>query len=265
MSIYKNDILDYVRLSVESVLNQTYSDFDFFIQFDGIVNDDVNNYLTNNDDERIKLYVRNENKGLAVSLNDLLAIVRKGDYEYVARMDADDICLTDRFEKQLAYLERHPEIDLIGGAINEIDEHGNDRGKITRYPSNPEDCKSFFAKRNPVAHPTVVFRRCFFDKVGWAYPTDYIRNEDTRLWLECYIHGCVIANISDVVLNFRMTDSMFKSRRNGKYFAKSQLELRKKIKKELGYGPMSLFYAYAMYLLMISPSWVLKSAYKIFR
>ena len=75
----------------------------------------------------------------------------------------------------------------------------------------------------------------------------------------------MIANIPDVVLNFRMTDSMFKNRRNGRVFAESQLELRKLIKKDLGYGFMAEVYAYAMYLLMISPSWVLKIAYKILR
>lgn len=69
----------------------------------------------------------------------------------------------------------------------------------------------------------------------------------------------------DVVLNFRMTDDMFRQRRNGKIFAKSQLELRKKIAKELEYGPMSFVYAYAMYILMISPSWLLKLAYKVLR
>jgi hypothetical protein len=180
-------------------------------------------------------------------------------------MDADDISTPDRFEKQISFLEAHQNIDMIGGAINEIDEEGNDRGKVTKYPCNPDDCRKFFAKRNPVAHPTVMFRRSFFDKAGWRYPTDYVRNEDTRLWHEGYKHGCVIANIPDVVLNFRMTDSMFKNRRNGKAFAKSQLQLRKQIKKELGYGFMAYVYAYATYLLMISPVWVKKIAYRLFR
>ena len=75
----------------------------------------------------------------------------------------------------------------------------------------------------------------------------------------------VIANIPDVVLNFRMTDSMFTQRRNGREFAKSQLELRKLIAKDLGYGIMAYIYAYTMYLLMISPSWILKIAYKVLR
>lgn len=265
MSLYKNDRVNEVKLAVESILNQTYKDFDFYIQFDGTIDVYAEVYLRELKDERIKINARSENKGLAISLNELLSIVQICDYTYIARMDADDISLLDRFEKQIAYLQSHPEVDMVGGAINEIDKKGNDRRKITCYPCEPEECRKFFAKRNPVAHPTVMFCRSFFDKAGWYYPTDFVRNEDTRLWYEGYKHGCKIANLSDVVLNFRMTDDMFKQRRNGKAFAKSQLELRKIIAKDLGYGSMSFIYAYAMYMLMISPSWLLKLAYKILR
>ena len=265
MSLYKNDVLQYVKLAVESILNQTYSNFDFYIQYDGPIRSEVDEYLSSLTDERLKIYKRDENKGLAHSLNDLLAIVMPMGYEYIARMDADDISLPNRFEKQIEYLNIHKDIDCLGGAINEIDENGNDRGKITKYPCSPEECRVFFAKRNPVAHPTVMYRKSFFVKVGWQYPIDYVRNEDTRLWHEGYKFGCVIANLPDVLLNFRMTDAMFAQRRNGKAFAKSQLELRKVINKDLEFGFMANVYAYAMYLLMISPAWLLKLAYRILR
>lgn len=265
MSLYKNDRLEIVKLAVESILSQTYKDFDYYIQFDGAIDASVEVYLRGLKDERIKISARSENKGLAYSLNELLQIVMPKGYEYIARMDADDISMPDRFEKQLAYLETHKDIDCLGGAINEIDETGGDRNKITRYPCDPVEARRFFSKRNPVAHPTVMFRRSFFEKAGWYYPTDFERNEDTRLWHEGYKHGCVIANMPDVLLNFRMTDSMFNNRRNGRAFAKSQLKLRKLIAKDLGYGAMAYVYAYAMYLLMISPSSVLKFAYKVFR
>ena len=265
MSLYKNDVIQYVKQAVESTLSQTYKEFDFYIQYDGPVRLDVDEYLSSLTDERVKIQRRAENKGLAYSLNELLQIVMPKGYEFIARMDADDISMPNRFEKQLEYLKMHPEVDLVGGAINEIDENGCDRGKITKYPCSPEDCRAFFAKRNPVAHPTVVFRRSFFEKAGWEYPTDFVRNEDTRLWHEGYKHGCVIANLPDVLLHFRMTDAMFTQRRNGKVFAKSQLELRKKINKDLRFGFMANVYAYVMYLLMISPSWLLKLAYRVLR
>ena len=265
MSLYKNDVLGYVRLAVESILSQTCNSFDFYIQYDGKVQKDVDNYLMGIEDERVFIFKREENKGLAYSLNELLGVVMAKGYGYIARMDADDIAMPDRFEKQVLYLENHRDVDMVGGAINEIDEKGNNRGKITKYPCAPAECRNFFAKRNPVAHPTVMFRRSFFEKAGWEYPTDFVRNEDTRLWHEGYKNGCVIANIPDVVLNFRMTESMFTQRRNGLDFAKSQLKLRKQIKKDLGYGFIAYVYAYATFLLMISPSWLLKVAYRILR
>lgn len=265
MSVYKNDILQYVKCAVESILNQCISNFDFYIQFDGPIRDDVDDYLMSLQDNRINIFRRQENKGLAFSLNELLAIIQSKEYKYIARMDADDIAVSYRFEKQISFLQNHPDIDLVGGAINEIDSRGHDWGKVITYPCSPKECRAFFAKRNPVAHPTVMFRRSFFEKAGWHYPTDYVRNEDTRLWHEGYKHECKIANLPDVVLNFRITDDMFKQRRNGKVFAKSQLELRKIIAKDLGYGPMAYIYAYCMYILMISPSWLLKLAYKFLR
>ena len=262
-SVYKNDKSSYLRLSLDSIFAQSFQDFKLLLYIDGPVPEGIWRVIRFYKDERLEVIDNPVNKGLATALNNLLS--RCKEYSFIARMDADDIALPDRFEKQIAYLEAHPEVDMVGGAINEIDENGNDRGKTTRYPCEPDSCRAFFAKRNPVAHPTVMFRRSFFEKAGWEYPTDYVRNEDTRFWHEGYKNGCVIANIPDVVLNFRMTDSMFKHRRNGRYFAKSQLKLRKLIAKDLGYGFMAYFYAYAMYLLMISPSWILKFAYKYFR
>lgn len=265
MSLYNKDCLEYVKLSVESILNQTYKDFDLYMQYDGSVAADVDCFLSSISDERLHIRRRDENKGLACSLNELLEYVYPKGYEFIARMDADDIALYDRFQKQFDFLANNPEVDVVGGAINEIDENGNNLNHIVKYPITPEECFHFFSKRNPFAHPTVMFRRSFFEKTGCFYPTEYMRNEDTGLWLEGFKKGVKGANLSDVTLNFRVTNAMFTQRRNGTVFAKSQLQLRKKIIKELGYGPMSYINAHAMYLLMISPSWLIKFAYKILR
>lgn len=265
MSLYKNDCLEFVKLAVESILYQTYKNFDFYIQYDGPVRPDVDEYLLGLTDGRVKIQKRDENKGLAHSLNDLLFIVLPLGYEYIARMDADDISMPNRFEKQIAYLDVHQDIDCLGGAINEIDENGNSRNKITSYPCKPDETRHFFKKRNPVAHPSVMMRRTIFEKAGCYYPTEFVRNEDTMLWYKVYMGNAKIANLPDVLLNFRMTDSMFTQRRNGKEFAKSQLKMRKIINKDLQFGHMANVYAYAMYLLMISPSWILKLAYRILR
>lgn len=265
ISLYKKDCLEYVKLSVESILNQTFNNFDLYLLYDGPIASDVDCFLSSISDERLHIRKRDENKGLAYSLNELLEDIYPKGYEYIARMDADDIAEQNRFHKQIDFLASNPEIDVVGGAINEIDENGNNLNHIVKYPITPEECFRFFSKRNPFAHPTVMFRRSFFEKTGCFYPTEYIRNEDTGLWLEGFKHGVKGANLSDVTLNFRVTNAMFTQRRNGSVFAKCQLQLRKKINKELGYGIISYVYAYAMYLLMISPSWLLRIAYKVLR
>ena len=265
MSIYKNDIWAQVEESINSILLQTYKAVDIYIMCDGPVEQNIEKNLCSYECDNFYVKRHETNLGLASSLNDLLDIVLKKNYNYIARMDADDISITDRFEKQVLFLKTHPEVDMVGGAICEINLRGEKRGKIVKYPCTPEECLHFFSKRNPVAHPTVMFRRSFFKKTGCLYPTDFIRNEDTRLWHEGYKHGCVIANISDVVLNFRVTDNMFKQRRNGKMFAKSQLKLRKVIANDLNFVIVAYVYAYITYFLMISPSWVLKLAYKYLR
>lgn len=264
-SVYKNDKPEFLRLSIDSIISQSFSNFQLLLGIDGPIGEELNDIIESYSDQRIQVIRKADNKGLANILNELLKICEKEDAQYIARMDSDDIAFPDRFALQMAFLENHQEVDMVGGAINEIDENGFNREKITRYPISSDDCRVFFAKRNPVAHPTVMFRRSFFEKAGYHYPTDFVRNEDTRLWHEGYKHGAVIANLPDVLLNFRITDNMFTQRRNGKEFAKSQLRLRISIAHDLGYGFMSRIYAYAMYLFMISPKWVLKLAYRFLR
>ncbi len=193
---------------------------------------------------------------MACVLNDLLDICFKDGYEYIARMDADDISSTDRLEKQMTYLKAHPEIDVVGGAINEIDGNGNNRGKTVIYPAAPEDCRKFFSKRNPHAHPAVLFRKSFFDKLdGKKYRPEYRQNQDTMLWYDGMMAGTQHTNIPDVVLNFRMTNVMFKKRRNGSAFAKKQLTDRLMINRDLNYGIGADVYGFAMSCMLVSPVW----------
>ena len=166
----------------------------------------------------------------------------------------------------MKYLDSHPEIDVVGGAIDEIDEKGNSRKKRIVYPETPEKCRAFFAKRNPHAHPAVMFRKSFFDKLrGKKYRPEYRQNQDTMLWFDGLMAGTLHANIPDVVLCFRMTDAMFKKRRNGWAFAKKQFTDRLMINKGLGYGWKADVYGFAMFCMLISPAWIKKIAYRMFR
>ena len=266
LPVYKKDKVEYMSKAIESIVMQTYREFHIYVGVDGSVGDDINEYFKVIESQEIISIVRfEENRGLACVLNDLLDICFKEGFEYIARMDADDISEPSRFEKQVKYLDSHPDIDVVGGAIDEVDEKGNSRKKRIVYPKTPEECRAFFAKRNPHAHPAVMFRKSFFEKAGCKYRPEYRQNQDTMLWFDGMMKGTQHANIPDVVLKFRMTDSLFKKRRNGWAFAKKQFKDRLMINKGLGYGFGADVYGFAMFCMLISPAWVKKIAYKVFR
>ena len=159
MSIYKNDNPEHLRLSVESILKQTYQDFLLLIGVDGAIGDDLAEVLHSYDENpKVKIFWYEENRGLTAVLNNLLDEGKNLRPVYYARMDADDISYTDRFEKQVKYLKENPELDVIGGAIEEMEYDGSLNGKVIRYPLSHQECFDFFATRNPLAHPAVLFR-----------------------------------------------------------------------------------------------------------
>lgn len=267
LPVYRNDKVEYLKVAVESILLQSHKSIQLFIGVDGPVGDELRECLEaigNRDNVCIRWF--SENRGLACVLNDMLDTCFCQGYEYVARMDADDISMPDRIEKQLAFLEQNRDTDVVGGAIEEIDEEGRLRGKTIVYPATHEECRRFFARRNPHAHPAVMFRKSFFDKLRVKkYRPEYRQNQDTMLWYDGMMAGTIHANITDVVLRFRMTESLFKKRRNGWSFAKKQLKDRLMINRGLGYGKMADAFGVAMFCLLVSPSCIKRIAYRIFR
>lgn len=264
MSVYKNDNSEHLRLSIDSILNQTYHDYLLLIGVDGVIDDELADTLHSYDDyPKVKTFWFSENRGLTAVLNNLLEEGKKMQPMFFARMDADDISHADRFEKQVKYLIEHPELDVIGGAIEEMEYDGLLNGKVIRYPISHKECFAFFATRNPLAHPAVMFRSSFFDKVT-SYNATYKKNQDTELWYRAFKAGCKFGNLSDVVLTFRVSKDMYK-RRGGTKFAKEVLKLRKEINKGLGYGLRATLFGYAYYVMAISPGWVKKLAYRVFR
>ena len=266
LPVYKNDKVPYIKLSFNSILKQTYSDIHLYVGVDGPVGEDLDACLKEFETvENVSICWFHENRGLAIVLNELFDVCFKQGYEYIARMDADDISMPERIEKQVAYMDAHQDIDVIGGAIEEIDENSERRGKTIFYPEGPKDCYNFFARRNPHAHPAVLFRKSFFDKAECKYRPEYRQNQDTMLWLDGMKKGTQHANLQDVVLRFRFTNSLFKKRRNGWAFAKKQFSDRLIINRELGYGVCANIFGFLMFCMLVSPPWVKKIAYKVFR
>lgn len=264
LPVYRNDSPAYLQLSVDSMLSQTYQPLHVLIGIDGPIDGElaacVESYANN---ERVTSLPFEVNRGLAATLNDMIRWAQAQGYSYFARMDADDISLPNRIQLQMDYLLTHPDVDVVGGATNEIDENGHDRNKENHYPLTPEECYRYFAKRDPLAHPAVLIKQAYFDKAGCLYRPDFRKNQDTMLWFDGLKKGVQMANLDDVVLNFRVNNDFFATRRNGYAFAKGLLDQRKMINRELHYGWKANIYAYILFLFRISPVWVKRIAYKL--
>ena len=259
MSVYKSDKEAFVRQAVESILSQTCGDFDLYILFDGPVQKGADDYLYALRDERVHIMSREKNKGLAFSLNELLEEALPKDYEYIARMDADDVSLPERFEKQISYLDSHPDMDCAGSWAIEINADGSEYFR-KQMPVTHDECRRFFMKRDCLIHPTVMFRRSYFEKAG-LYPTDTYYAEDTLMWAKGFVGGCRFSNVPDYLLKFRL-DADFFNRRRGWKLAKSILLLRWRVNHMLHYPLIAYIYALLYAIAKMMPMSVLSFIYR---
>lgn len=262
MSVYKKDKLIELKEALNSLYTQTLQG-DIFIQQDGVISKELETYL---DDELYQKKIaylgkREQNRGLAYSLNELIVQIGEN-YEYIARMDADDISIGHRLEEQYTFMEEHKDIDVLGGYIKEFSK-GIDYEKIVVYPLKHEEMYHFFAKRVPLAHVTAFFRREYFEKAG-LYRTHTLSNEDTLLWMDGFKEGCRFENLDKVLVFVRVSSDFF-SRRGGFKKAWSDFKDRLLVINSLGYNNVSYLYAVALLMVNIAPSKVKIFLYKRLR
>jgi glycosyltransferase involved in cell wall biosynthesis len=263
MSIYHNDRLDFVKESVQSILDQTFKQFHYYLIFDGPVYEDVDKYISALKDERIRLFRLEKNRGLAGALNYLLEIVLKNtEYKMIARMDADDISLPTRFEKQRNFLLKNQEISIIGCWYEEIDEEG-EHLSYRKLPTDHESLRKRYFTGTPFAHPSVIYSRELIEKVGF-YPTDTVLMEDNVLWgraLNCCLK---FANIPEFLLKFRI-DRNFYKRRSGIEYGWNFLKTRLATNRLLDSPLSSNLFLIGLGLLKMSPTIINKAFYQLHR
>lgn len=202
MSTYKEDER-LLRESIESILNQTYRDFEYIIILDYPDNDVhksvIEEYALK--DDRIHFYINEKNMGLTDSLNRGLSLCHG---EYIARMDADDISLPDRLERQMEYLEKN-HYDLIGGITEMINENGSLLYSIKSVPADPKKINKALRYSQCIAHPTWLGRKEVFEKnAGYRHMP---LCEDYDFTLRAVLNGFVISNLNEPVLKYRMTSN----------------------------------------------------------
>lgn len=209
MSVYKNDNPEHLRIALNSIYHeQTLKPEQVVIVADGELTAVQLSIITSFGDsitnERVTFLELPQNMGLAVALNEGL---KHCHHEIVARMDADDIALPTRFEKQINYLLSNPDVDVCGTLIDEIDTDTAEYISTRRVPLTQVDIKAFARKRSVVSHPSVIFKKSKVLSVG-GYPL-FRKSQDFALWSLLLVNNAVFANIDEVLLKMRTgTDLM---------------------------------------------------------
>ncbi|MBL7196754.1 MAG: glycosyltransferase [Candidatus Omnitrophica bacterium] len=257
MSVYNSE--RYLREAFESILNQTFSNFEFIIVDDGSTDKSwemLKEFKVK--DSRIKLIKNENNIGLTKSLNKALRICRG---EYIARQDADDISLPNRLEKELSFLEKNREYGILGSAYREKDEEKDtvNKPKVMLCLRDKEIRKNII-KFNPFCHSSVLFRKKIIGTIGY-YNEQFKYSQDYELWFRIlkYHKG---ANLEDVLIYRRLFSVNISNKR-----------LRKQIiyaikAKIFGISSLKLPFYYYLYILgdlirLILPLWAVQPLEKI--
>jgi len=217
MSVYNGEI--YLQEAVDSILNQTFENFEFLIVDDGST-DRTLNILQSYKDPRIKVINNKKNIGLTASLNKGLKIAK---WEYIARMDADDVSFPHRLEQQKAFLDRNPQVAVVGSWVEVIDESGKTQ-KTWRTLTRSHLLRWRLLFKNTFAHPAVMFRKGAVLQMG-GYDEYFKCAQDYELWSRLSSNW-EVTNIPEVLLKWRRRENSISAVRQ-----KDQKEIAKEVSR----------------------------------
>lgn len=216
ISVYEKEKTGYFIQSVESVLNQTIPPEEIVIVCDGPLTNELDMSIHKFCQKSPSLFTvlrLEENQGLGIALAKGIEAARN---DLIGRMDADDIALPERFEKQLGYFSKHPQMVLLGGQIEEFEgDPENILGK-REVPCEEGEIRLFAKKRNPFNHMTVMYKKSIVIQSG-NYRS-MIGFEDYDLWIRILLSGAEVANLPDILVKCRAGEALIE-RRGGKIYA----------------------------------------------
>lgn len=201
----------YIGEAIESILNQTFKDFEFIIINDGSV-DHTKEIIQKYNDSRIVLLENDKNRGIVLSLNKGLDAATG---EYIARMDADDIALMNRLERQAEYLDEHKDIGVLGTGICTFGEKIKEQKRV--FTTNAEQLKAELLFNSCIAHPTVMIRKSVLQKYNLKYNTEFAGAEDYCLWWNI-AKVSKIATLPDILLDYRIHESQITKKKDIQYY-----------------------------------------------
>ena len=233
MSVYYKEKSIYLSEAIESVLNQTYKPKQFVIVKDGELTDELECILKKYKEKYpyiIEVYQWKGKQGLGEALK---FGVGKCKFKYIARMDADDIAVNYRFEKQIERLMQDETIDILGGNIEEYDEKMEQLISVRKVPKTLNDIQKYIKIQCPFNHSTVIIKKDALIKAG---NYNSVKMEDYDLWARMLLNGCKMENLDMVLGKNRTGKSMYRRRSGIKQVAKA-IEIENKL---LSYGIINI-------------------------
>ena len=226
MSLYIKEKAQYLSEALESLKQQTVAADEIIIVLDGAITSELEQVLQNFQ-QKLPLVIvpLAQNQGLGKALNEGLKHCK---HEWVFRMDTDDICLPDRFAKQVAFIQANPDIVMLGGQIAEFGTDIHDIVSYRRVPTSTEEIVQFTKMRCPFNHMTVAYQKTIVQECGGYQDLQ----EDYYLWIKLVSLGKPVANLSDVLVYARVGNGMV-GRRRGLAQAKAEwrlFQLKRKVK-----------------------------------
>lgn len=226
MSVYEKEQPAYLDEALASILAQTILPAEIVIVKDGPLSEGLQTVLEDYHIRYPSLFrcvTLPTNKGLGSALNEGVRACR---YTLIARMDTDDICHPSRFEKQLNFLQEHPEVDVVGSWIYEFSSNWRNSHFVREVPIHDTEVYQYSKTRNPLNHMTVMFRKESVLKAGNYLEMPW--NEDYYLWVRMLTKGFIIRNLNEPLVYARVNDLLFK-RRGGMLYIKAEYHLQREM------------------------------------
>lgn len=246
LPIYIHDEFELFKKAILSISKQTFQDYTLIIVVDGPVKAEFVNYIEEIKSPKIEILKFQENRGLAAVLNDAIKYCKSKSYDYIVRMDADDLSHHNRLEKQIKFLNENPEVAVLGTQAYIIN---NDDEVIGQKNASPFIDYNILKKKSDIIHPSVIFRSTFFDTVGY-YSENVSRAEDYELWFRAAQKNLVLKSINDRLYYFRYDDKIIERRKSAQKYI---IKVKKRYLKISDYH-----YLISHYIIRAMPNFFLK-------
>lgn len=218
MSVYGKDKAEWFDIALASIIHQTVGPSEIVLVVDGPVPDSIHQVIHKyhslcKTEVLFRVIQLPVNKGLGTALK---IAVQECSFELVARMDSDDIAVSNRFEQQLSIFAENEDIDIVGGDIQEFIGSPKEKAGKRMVPKVDKDIKEYLRRRCPFNHMTVMYKKSIVLEVGNYQHLFW--NEDYWLWIRMAQKGCMMANTGTILVNVRVGEEMYQRRGGRKYF-----------------------------------------------